>query len=67
MKSSLPTLPLEVINIIMSYIIKRTIYKPLTSVKKNIDYMNIFYNNSISFSKYFFLKHQLMKKTKLVD
>jgi len=57
---NLPTLPWEIINIIMSYVIKQKIYNDLIETKEKIDYVNIFYNHNISFSKYFLFKRKFL-------
>ena len=58
----LPNLPNEIINIIMSYVMKNNIYRQLIETKENIDYMNVFYNHSISFSRYFLFKRELYER-----
>jgi len=60
----LPTLPNEIINIIMSYVIKHKIYSPLLTISNNIDYVNRYYNHSIPFYRYFLLKRHLLLRCK---
>jgi hypothetical protein len=53
-------LPNEIINIIMRYVPKNNIYRPMLTIRANIDLVNCYYNNPIPFHTYFLFKKKLL-------